>query len=238
VKTSSARNYPSPKYLVAGDKAVVVEFGSGIDPGTHARVHGLYHSLLTDPIPGVVETIPTFRSVLVSYDPLLIALDELISRIQAIEAKPHEAPAVKRVVIPTVYGGEFGPDLDFVARHNGLSVEEVIRLHVSSDYRVYMIGFTPGFPYLGVLPPAIATPRLKVPRTLVPSGSVGIAGEQTGVYPVESPGGWQLIGRTPLQLYDPNRRSPVLLEPGDMVRFDRIDEATFREAEKNGRLEE
>jgi len=234
MKPSSSNDYPSARYLVAGDKALVVEFGSGIDPGTNARVQGLYRSLLSDPIPGVVETIPTFRSLLVSYDPVLIGFNELVTRIQAVEAKPHETSPVRRVVIPTVYGGDFGPDLDFVAHHNHLSVEEVIRLHVSGDYLVYMIGFTPGFPYLGGLPRAIATPRLKVPRTLVPAGSVGIAGEQTGVYPIESPGGWHLIGRTPLKLYDPVRENPVLLEPGDSVRFEQIDEERFRELERGG----
>ncbi len=235
MKASSSNNYPSPRYLVAGEKALVVEFGSRIDPQTNVRVQSLSRSLGRDPIPGVVETIPTFRSLLVAYDPLLIGFDELVSRIQAVETRPPEPCGAKTsVVIPTVYGGEFGLDIGFVARHNRISVEDVIRLHVSVSYLVYMIGFTPGFPYLGGLPSMIATPRLQVPRTRVPAGSVGIAGEQTGVYPVQSPGGWQLIGRTPLKLYDPARENPVLLEPGDSVRFERIDEATFRELERRG----
>jgi inhibitor of KinA len=227
---SSSDDDPFPRYLVAGEKALVVEFGSRIDPGINARVQGLFRALGRERIPGVVETIPTFRSLLVSYDPLLVGFDELVSRIQAVgSAVPERSETRNALLIPTVYGGQFGPDIDFVARHNRVSVEEVIRLHISGDYLVYMIGFTPGFPYLGGLPDQIATPRLQVPRTVVPAGSVGIAGNQTGVYPVESPGGWQLIGRTPLKLYDPARENPVLLEPGDSVRFERIDEAKFRE---------
>ncbi|RPJ57386.1 MAG: 5-oxoprolinase subunit PxpB [Acidobacteria bacterium] len=232
MKPSSSR-VSSPRYLVAGEKGLVVEFGSAIDPETNGRVQRLYRSLGRDQIPGVGEIVPTFRSLLVSYDPLVIGFDELVSRIQAVRTRPlEETPAKNVVIIPTVYGGEFGPDIEFVARQNHISVEEVIRLHTSVDYLVYMIGFTPGFPYLGGLPSAIATPRLQVPRTRVAAGSVGIAGEQTGVYAVESPGGWQLIGRTPLRLYDPTReKNPVLLEPGDSVRFERIDEGRFREME-------
>jgi len=223
----------APRYLVAGEKGLVVEFGSRIDREINARVQTLYRSLGREPIPGVVETVPTFRSLLVSYDPLLIGFDELVSRIQAVETRPPNAGQAKEpVVISTVYGGQFGPDLEFVARHNGISVEEAISLHVTAVYLVYMIGFAPGFPYLGGLPGKIATPRLQAPRTRVPAGSVGIAGEQTGVYPVDSPGGWQLIGRTPLKLYDPGRENPVLLEPGDSVRFERIDEAKFWELKK------
>lgn len=233
MKRTPSNDYPSPRFLVSGEKALIVEFGSRVDPGINARVLNLHRRLGLEPIPGIVETIPTFRSLLVSYDPLLIRFDDLINRIQAVETSSvAPEPPQRAVVVPTVYGGDFGPDIGFVARHNGISVEEVIGLHVSGDYRVYMIGFTPGFPYLGGLPQAIATPRLPAPRTLVPAGSVGIAGEQTGVYPVESPGGWQLIGRTPLKLYDPARENPVLLEPGDSVRFRRIDEAEFHELGK------
>lgn len=233
MKRSSSGDYPSPKYLAAGEKALVVEFGSRIDPRINARVQSLHRALGRNPIRGVLETIPTFRSLLISYDPLLVRFEELVSRIKAVESKPPERSEPKTpVVIPTVYGGQFGPDIDFVARHNRISVEEVIRLHASRTYLVYMIGFTPGFPYLGGLPKELATPRLQEPRTSVPAGSVGIAGEQTGVYPVESPGGWQLIGRTALKLYDSARANPVLLEPGDSVRFERIDEAEFWKLKK------
>ncbi|MFB3905437.1 MAG: 5-oxoprolinase subunit PxpB [Acidobacteriota bacterium] len=236
MKRSSSNDRSWPKYLVAGDQGLVVEFGSRIDPDINAKVQSLHRSLARHPIPGVIETVPTFRSLLVWYDPLLIGFDELVGRIQTIKSTPPEVWRAKPpLIIPTVYGGEFGPDIDFVARHNRISVDEVIALHVSASYVVYMIGFTPGFPYLGGLPKTLATPRLHVPRTLVPAGSVGIAGEQTGVYPVESPGGWRLIGRTPLKLYDPAREDPVLLEPGDLVRFHRIDEAEFREWDKRER---
>ncbi len=237
MKPPSSNAYPEPRYLVAGEKGLMIEFGAGIEPGINAKVHALYRALERDPVPGVVETVPAFRSLLVLYDPLVIGFDELVRKAQAVETRQSETPQPKTVVIPAVYGGEFGPDIDFVARHNRIPVEEVIRLHVSADYLVYMIGFTPGFPYLGGLSNQLATPRLQVPRTRVPAGSVGIAGQQTGVYPVECPGGWQLIGRTPLRLYDPARENPVLLEPGDSVRFERIDEARFWELERQGRAQ-
>ena len=131
------------------------------------------------------------------------------------------------VEIPTLYGGEYGPDLDHVADHNGLTPEEVIQIHSSADYLVYMMGFTPGFPYLGGMSENIATPRLQTPRTAIPAGSVGIAEQQTGVYPIESPGGWQLIGRTPVQLFDPQRDPPVVVEAGDFIRFAPITETTY-----------
>ena len=130
----------------------------------------------------------------------------------------------RTVEIPTLYGGENGPDLSFVAEHNGLTVEEVVRIHSSRDYPVYMMGFTPGFPYLGGMDGRIAAPRLNSPRTNVPAGSVGIAGEQTGIYPMESPGGWQIIGRTETTLFDPNHEKPFLLAPGDQVRFVPVNE--------------
>ncbi|RPI28700.1 MAG: 5-oxoprolinase subunit PxpB [Acidobacteria bacterium] len=219
-----------PRYLIAGDRALVVEFGDQIDPATNARVRRLDQLLESHPIEGVLETVPTFRSLLVVYDPLFIRFDDLVLKLEELESEPAEPRDPKQtVIIPTVYGGDFGPDIHFVARHNQISVDEVIRLHTSREYLVYMIGFTPGFPYLGGLPRTIAAPRLQTPRTKVPAGSVGIAGEQTGIYPTESPGGWQLIGRTPLKLFDPNKKNPVLLVPGDRVRFEPIDERKFME---------
>jgi KipI family sensor histidine kinase inhibitor len=128
------------------------------------------------------------------------------------------------IEIPTRYGGEYGPDLEFVAKHNGLTPDEVVRIHTSQSLRVFMLGFSPGFPYIGPLAPEIAAPRLATPRTLVPAGSVGIAGRQTGIYPSESPGGWRLIGRTDLKLFAPAKDPPALLRPGDYVRFRAVEE--------------
>lgn len=210
-----------PEYLVAGDCALVVEYGDRIDAAINERVRRLDRRLAGASIPGVIEAVPTYRSLMIIYDPGRIGLERLIEQIRALEdsAVSEPVPARAPVLIPTVYGGAYGPDLEFVARHNGLTEAEVVRMHSSADYTVYMIGFTPGFPYLGGMPESIATPRLATPRTSVPAGSVGIAGNQTGVYPVESPGGWRLIGRTALNLFDPARENPVLLRPGDPVRF-------------------
>lgn len=218
-----------PRYLPAGDAALVVEFGDRIDEAINRRVHVLAHLLAQDPTPGLGEAVPTYRSVLVHYDPLQLGGDDIArlveERLQRVEEAPLPQP--RTVEIPTVYGGEFGPDLEFVAEHNGLDVEEVIRFHSSVDYLVYMLGFTPGFPYMGGMPIAIATPRLETPRPHVPAGSVGLAGQQTGIYPIESPGGWQIIGRTPLVLFDPHRDPPALLAAGDRVRFVPISKAEF-----------
>ncbi|NLG86950.1 MAG: 5-oxoprolinase subunit PxpB, partial [Firmicutes bacterium] len=140
-----------------------------------------------------------------------------------------DLPAPEITVIPVCYGGKFGPDLDYVCEHTGLSAEEVIQLHTGTDYLIYMLGFTPGFSYLGGMDERLATPRLKTPRTHIPAGSTGIAGKQTGIYPIDSPGGWQLIGRTPLKLYDPFRDPPVLLKAGNYVRFTAITEDEYEE---------
>ncbi|HHY76979.1 MAG TPA: 5-oxoprolinase subunit PxpB, partial [Clostridiales bacterium] len=139
-----------------------------------------------------------------------------------------DSEPAKVVEIPTIYGGEYGPDIEFVAQHNNLTVDEVIEIHSSRNYLIYMLGFTPGFPYLGGMSEKIETPRLKTPRTKIPAGSVGIAGKQTGIYPIDSPGGWQLIGRTPVKLYDPLADPPVLLNAGDYVRFVPIDEKEYK----------
>ncbi|EKP95172.1 TIGR00370 family protein [Thermaerobacter subterraneus DSM 13965] len=209
------------RFLPAGDRALVVEFGNEISPAIHARVRALTQALQVRPIPGVMEVVPTYRSVLVYFDPMQVApaaLEQgLLDLVRNREALQLPAPTV--TVIPVCYGGEFGPDLPFVCEHTGLSADEVIRIHTGRDYLIYMLGFTPGFPYLGGMDERIAAPRLESPRTKIPAGSVGIAGKQTGVYPVESPGGWRIIGQTPIKLYDPYRQPPVLLAPGNYVRF-------------------
>ncbi|MFQ6100598.1 MAG: 5-oxoprolinase subunit PxpB [Anaerolineae bacterium] len=213
--------YDSPRLLPAGDSALVVEFGDEISEEVNHKVHALAYALKQNPLPGLGEAIPTYRSLLINYDSLRLSCDEVKALVTDLLRKCEEIslPEPRVVEIPVVYGGEFGPDVEFVAEHNGLSVEEVVRLHSGAIYTVYMLGFTPGFPYLGVLPEAIATPRLPTPRKLVPAGSVGLAGSQTGIYPIATPGGWRLIGRTPVTLFDPTRTPPTLLRPGDKVRF-------------------
>lgn len=222
--------YEATRYVPAGDQGIVVEFGDEISPEASAKVRAMQHGIEESRLTGVVECIPTYRSLLVVYDPLKVGFDELTARLKEIESRlaAMDLPAPRVTELPTAYGGEYGPDLEFVAAHTGLTPEEVVRIHSSVDYLIYMLGFTVGYPYLGGLPESLATPRRKTPRQQVPAGSVGIAGPQTGVYPVESPGGWQLIGRTPVRLYDPTRNPPVLLRAGDYVRFVPISPAEFK----------
>ncbi|MBU3143684.1 5-oxoprolinase subunit PxpB [Clostridium sp. CF012] len=225
--------YEKAKYLLAGDRALVIEFGDEIEEGINSKIRSLTLALEGESIVGIIETIPTYRSLMVIYDPIIIELDELIDKVKSIGTKMDEMrlPAAKVIEIPTLYGGEYGPDIEFVAQHNKISIEEVIKIHASKEYLIYMIGFTPGFPYLGGMNAKIAAPRLQAPRTKIPVGSVGIAGEQTGIYPIESPGGWQLIGRTPVKLYDPYRKEPVLLNAGDFIKFVQIDEVEYENIE-------
>jgi KipI family sensor histidine kinase inhibitor len=210
-----------PRILLAGDAALVVEFGDAIDPAINRQVHKLRLAVERDAIAGVVDLVPTYRSLLVAYDPLALDLDVLRARLEHLAGQLDDTPgpAPRVVDIPTSYGGEFGPDLAFVAAHHGLREEDVVQIHAGTEYLVYMMGFSPGFTYLGGMSERIATPRLKTPRTAIPAGSVGIAQQQTGIYPTESPGGWQLIGRTPVSLFDADRDPPVLVEAGDYIRF-------------------
>lgn len=210
-----------PRVLPAGDAAMTVEFEETIDPGINDRVLAFARGVERLALPGVIETVPTYRSATVYFDPILVDAGSLAERLKALaEALPPPPSQVRRTVqIPVVYGGESGPDLADVAAFARLSVEEAIALHASVCYRVYLLGFVPGFPYMGPVPDALAMPRLAEPRARVPAGSVGIAGSQTGIYPIESPGGWRLIGRTPLRMYDKSRLQPFLLEAGDWVQF-------------------
>ena len=221
--------YQRARYLPAGDKAIAVELGDSIAPETNRRVRDLLVAIESQEMPGVIDLVPSYRSLLVYYDPLRVSLPQLTERLSELEQNLNQAAlhAPKVVEIPTLYGGEYGPDLAYVAEHNGLTAEEVIQIHSSADYLVYMMGFTPGFPYLGGMSQRIATPRLQTPRTRIPAGSVGIAEQQTGVYPIESPGGWQLIGRTPVQLFETQRDPPVVVEPGDFIWFAPITETTY-----------
>ncbi len=222
------------KYLVSGDCAVCVEFGNEISPEINRKIRAFKLAVENEAIEGIVETVPTYRSLLVVYKPELIRFGELTEKFEALRGKMEtiQIPPPMVVEIPVFYGGETGPDLEAVARHNGISPEEVVQIHASGEYLIYMLGFIAGFPYLGGMDPRIATPRLESPRVRIEGGSVGIAGEQTGVYPVASPGGWQLIGRTPVKLYDPDREKPVLLEAGQYIKFCPVDEAEYAAVEQ------
>lgn len=218
--------YTQFRYVPAGDSALVVEIGDEILPEINRKIRGLVLALEREHLPGIREYIPTYRSLLVLYDPADILFAELVEQITRIESQLETLPLPepKIIDIPVVYGGEFGPDMGFVAQHTHLSEAEIIALHTGSEYLVYMLGFTPGFCYLGGMAAQLETPRLTNPRTRIPAGSVGIAGKQTGIYPIESPGGWQLIGRTPLRMFDPNREPAVLVNAGDYIRFVQISE--------------
>lgn len=223
--------YEKTKYLTAGDRALIVEFGDKVEEAANRKIRELSFAIAEDNIPGIIEMVPTYRSLMVIYDPVVTELDTLIKSISNLESNMGKMnlPEAKVIEIPTLYGGEYGPDINFVAEHNKISVEEVIKIHTSTEYLIYMIGFTPGFPYLGGMSDKIAAPRLQTPRTKIPTGAVGIGGSQTGIYPIESPGGWQLLGRTPVKLYDPYREVPVLLNAGDYVKFTSINQKEYDE---------
>ena len=218
------------KILTVGDCGVSVEFGQEINLDINHRVTALKMLLKEKGIPGIVETISTYCSLLIEYDPMVIQYDELVNNLKVLvnQLRDIKLPEKRVVEIPVAYGGEYGPDLKEVAETHGISEEEVIRLHSEPEYPIYMLGFVAGFPYLGGMNKAIATPRKKTPRLKIESGSVGIAGEQTGIYSVESPGGWQIIGRTPIKLYDPERERPVLLEAGQYIKFKAITGEEFK----------
>lgn len=218
-----------PKIRITGDTSLAIVFDQEISVRINEQIRSLDEEILQAKIPGVYETVPTYCSLTVHYDPLTIRYHELEEKILAIMAVSHHAKKSKPKVIeiPVCYGGEFGPDLDIVAKHSGLSPEEVIKIHTSGEYLIYMLGFTPGFSYMGGMDERLATPRHTEPRVLIPAGSVGIAGMQTGIYPIDSPGGWQLIGQTPVVLYDSQRPQPILLDAGMYVKFYPIDKKEF-----------
>ncbi len=213
--------YPVPRVLPFGDAALLVEFADEISPAANNRVRGLDAALQAAPVPGIVETIPAYASLLVEYDPLVLSYRDLLERLADSLEQIHDAPPVESPVkqVPTVYGGDAGPDLADVAAAHDLTPEQVIAIHSGTVYTVYMLGFSPGFAYMGPAPASIATPRLATPRTRVPAGSVAIAGQQTGVYPQSTPGGWRLLGRTNISLFDPRREPACFFQPGDRVRF-------------------
>ena len=209
------------RVVPAGDSAVIVEFDARIDAGVNAQVIALAEALQAALLDGVRDVVPTYRSVAIYFDPLRTDSDALGALVERETARLRPAPAAARapVTIPVCYGGEFGPDLPDVAAFARMKEADVIRIHSARAYRVFMLGFVPGFAYMGAVDDAIAMPRHPTPRVRVPAGSVGIAGVQTGVYPAETPGGWRLIGRTPVTPFDPERAEPFLLKAGDTVEF-------------------
>lgn len=212
-----------------GDTGLLASFEQHISQSVGAAVAALNTRVAAAAIPGVVETVPAFATLLIFYDPLVTEYDAVADAVQKLAQAPGSDTAAgegRLVEIPVCYGGTFGPDLPFVAEHAGLTEKEVIELHAEWEYRIYMLGFLPGFPYLGGLDERLFTPRLASPRTAIPAGSVGIGGEQTGIYPIASPGGWQLIGRTPRKLFDPESGA-LPYTAGDRIKFEPITAAEF-----------
>lgn len=226
-----------PRILHAGDNCFVVEFGTTISLEINGLVQELRRSIVRHALSGIRELVPTYRSLAIYFDPLVSDPDNLMAALTSLASETSTNAASDGPVasIPVCYGGDYGPDIENVARHNGVTVEEVIEKHSTPDYYCYMLGFTPGFSYLGGMDERIATPRLENPRTVIPAGSVGIAGKQTGIYPIDSPGGWQLIGRTPLRMFDPTAIPPTLLDAGLWVRFSPISPEEFLQIESEVR---
>ena len=230
--------YQKARFLLAGDRGLLVEYGEGVSPQVNRKVRTIAKALEQTRPKGVLEIIPAYRSLLIVYEPMETdpvsiqdQLEDLENRLSEIKISPP-----KIIEIPVCYGAEFGPDIEYVAKEHDLLVEDVIRIHSEPDYLIYMIGFTPGFPFLGGLLEILHTPRLVTPRTHVPEGSVGIANAQTGIYPISSPGGWQLIGRTPLKLFSPDKTNPFLYQTGDFIRFKPISTETYDQIFQEGKI--
>lgn len=222
-----------PRIVPVGDAAVLVEFGETIDPALNAAVLALDARLRAVAWPGVVECVPTYRSLLIHYDPDALDGGELIARLAELDlGHAGPVPEGRLWTVPVCYGGEYGIDLEAVAARHGLTPEQVVALHIAPTYRVYMVGFIPGFTYLGGLDPRLATPRREDPRPRTPAGTISIGGIQAGIASLEAPSGWHLLGRTPVRTFDPEREPAILLEPGDRVRFKTIDPATFAELDR------
>jgi len=223
--------YSDAKSYLMGDRGLLLEFGDEISREINEKVRRMALAVQAEAIEGIIETVPTYRSLLIIYNPVILPIEDLKKRLKKIEGglQTTPLPEPKLTRIPVVYGGIYGPDLEEVAKYLHVSPEEVVQLHCSKPYLIYMIGFMPGYPYMGELPQALVTPRLKTPRLLVPKGSVAIAQRQTGIYSMESPGGWQILGRTPVELFHPEKDPPALLQMGDFVQFYQISEKEFKE---------
>ena len=219
------------RILTAGDSSLLIEFGNEISPEINRRIAAVVELMRAQHIEGVVDVIPAFCSLLVNYDPRVAGYEKMKKRLESLVRVDIKVGQVKRKIfeIPVLYGGEYGPDLASIAEHAGISQDEVIAIHSSRDYLIYMLGFLPGFCYLGGLDERIHTPRLSNPRLRIRAGSVGIGGSQTGIYPLDSPGGWQLMGMTPVKTYDPEREIPILVEAGNYIRFVPIDEEQYKQ---------
>jgi inhibitor of KinA len=217
------------RIVPAGDSALVVEFEERIDPAVNARVIRVADAIQGASIPGVRDVVPAYRSVAVFFNPIRTDYPRLLDCLEREARRPAAGRVEERapIDVPVCYGGELGPDLADVAAFAGMSPDDVVAAHAGAIYRVFMLGFVPGFAYMGVVDARIAMPRRAVPRVRVPSGAVAIAGLQTGIYPAETPGGWQLIGRTPVKPYDPTRPEPFLFKAGDAVRFAPIGRAEY-----------
>lgn len=216
------------RLLASGDTALVVEFGETVDRALNAQVMALADRIEAAHLPGVVELVPTFRSLMIHYDPLLTSQAKLADALQLLLVDLDAVERAGRLWhIPVCYEGDLGPDLDDVAKATKLTAAEVVATHAGTIYQVYCVGFLPGFPYMGDLPPALELPRRTSPRIRLPQGSVCMAMRMTGVYPIESPGGWHLLGRTPVRLFDRRREDAVLMAPGDRVKFDPIGRAEY-----------
>ncbi|MCB0643700.1 MAG: 5-oxoprolinase subunit PxpB [Phaeodactylibacter sp.] len=214
-----------------GDRAVLINFGQVLDPAVNAQVHQLNRQLQALELPGITYTIPAFCSLTVGFDPDRLQFAELRRQLEAISLDEPVAATVRRWNIPVCYEAPYGLDWEFLCRHCGQTEEALIQLHSQQVYTVYMLGFLPGFAYLGPTPAALACPRKDQPRRKVPAGSVGLAGRQTGIYPVDAPGGWQIIGRSPLPFFMPKADVPILFQPGDQVQFEAISKEFFVELE-------
>ncbi|MFE4044625.1 MULTISPECIES: 5-oxoprolinase subunit PxpB [unclassified Priestia] len=228
-----------------GDSALIITFGDSIQYDIHKQIKACKDSIELNPFPGFIECVPAFTNLTIFYNPLEVVAavkkkekKEFVSPFEVVSSiiqskleneQTEKALNHRTVSIPVCYGGEYGPDLEYVARHHNLTTEEVISIHSEGEYLAYMIGFAPGFPFLGGLSERIATPRRPSPRTSIPAGSVGIAGMQTGVYPISTPGGWQLIGQTPVKLFLPEQNPPSLLQAGDIVKFEPISKEEYQE---------
>lgn len=223
------------EYIPSGDSAFLVKFGNEISEEINRKVRAYFIALSEKKIKGIIECVPSYTDLMVVYNPLIIRYEELLGELKTVaqNISDIEIPEARTVEIPVLYGERFGEDMEAVKSHTGLSEQEIIKQHSGRKYLVYMLGFTPGFCYLGGMNKDIATPRKEVPSQKILAGSVGIAAEQTGIYPIDSPGGWQIIGRTPYKLFDPNRKPEFLLQAGDYLKFYPISEEEYHKLNEN-----
>jgi KipI family sensor histidine kinase inhibitor len=222
-------------YIPSGDSAFLVKFGNEISEDINRDLRAYFIAFSEQKIEGVIECIPSYTDLMVLYDPLVIQYKDLLHKLKQIATniKDINIPEARTIEIPVLYGQPFGEDMQAVQSHTGLGEQEIIKAHSENKYLVYMLGFTPGFCYLGGMNPKIATPRKEIPSQKILAGSVGIAAEQTGIYPIDSPGGWQVIGRTPLRLFDPKRNPEFLIQAGDYLKFYPISEEEYHKLNEN-----